>query len=422
MAAMELLLVTSTPSLDTALNGYEGLRIVTGPTLNFALRMVASEHPPDAVYVDDTRGTVEELWSLVRTCEVARTPIFIGLAGPALAQQADFRDAGLTIATETTVRMSTELVRWLSQQLGLRKRASAHGQALLAVAGAKGGIGKTLVVALLAEALHRRGLRVLVVDGDLSNSGVVPTFRIPSGFPSYLMARADGPGAWTPENIRRYIYRHQRSGLSFLLGSEETADAQDLVLPEWQALMQAVRALDEFDVVLVDTGPEIKKRPYGLLVAHDGGKVILPVPPGRKERTGAGNALRVFQTDGVDLTDRCLLLFMDPENGASVSTDAIMPRFAQHFPKAQILGRLPRAPKQVSLADEEVDAYISPLDVAPYSKFTRAVYQLAEDTCQALGVTPPLPMPRLKLWQRMWGEQMTRQPADILKRPAVLND
>jgi len=278
MSGIELLLISSTPGLDVALNGYEGVRVVTGPTLNFAIRMIASDHPPDAVYVDDTRGTVEELWSLIRACEMARKPVYIGLIGAGLAQFADFRDAGITVAPEMIVRNSDSLIRWLGQQLGLRKRASAQGQALLAVVGAKGGIGKTLVVALLAEALHRRGLRVLVVDGDLSNSGLVPTFRIPSGFSSYLMARADGPGAWTPDNIRRYIYRHQRSGLSFLLGSEETADAQDLVLPEWQALMQAVRSLEEFDVVLVDTGPEIKKRPYGLLVAHDGGRVILPVP------------------------------------------------------------------------------------------------------------------------------------------------
>lgn len=422
MAIQEVLLVSSAPGLDTALNGYEGIRIVTGPTLNFAIRMVASEHPPDAIYVDDTRGTVDELWSLARAAETARKPLYIGLGGAGLAQQADFRDAGLTIAPETTVRLGSELARWLAQQLGLRKRASAHGQTLFAVVGAKGGIGKTLLVALLAETLHRRGLRVLVVDGDLSNSGIIPTFRIPSGFPSYLMARADGPGAWTPENIRRYIYRHPRSGLNFLLGAEETADAQDLVLPEWQAMMQAVRGLDEFDVVLLDTGPEIKKRPYGLLAAHDGGFVVLPVPPGRKERTGAGNALRVFQTDGHDFTDKCLLVFMDPEKGAAVTTDAVMPRFAQLFPKARIVGRLPRAPKQVSAADEESDAYISPLDVAPHSTFSRATHQITEAICHAVGLHPPLPVPKPTIWQRLWGDRVTRQTAEILQRPTVLNE
>jgi len=117
-----------------------------------------------------------------------------------------------------------------------------------------------------------------------------------------------------------------------------------------------------------------------------------------------------------------MLLFMDPEKGTAVSTESVMPRFAQLFPKAQIIGRLPRAPKQVSTADEEGDTYISPLDIAPHSKFSRAVHEIAEATCQAMNLRPPLPMPRAGLWHRLFGNRMTRRPADVIKRPAIVNE
>jgi MinD-like ATPase involved in chromosome partitioning or flagellar assembly len=210
--------------------------------------------------------------------------------------------------------------------------------------------------------------------------------------------------------VRRHIYVHAASGIHFLLGSEETANPMDLTLGEWQAMMQAVRALDGYDVVLIDTGPEIKKRPYAIDAARSGGYVVLPTPPGRKERAGVGNALRVFEQHTPDLTDRCLLLYMEPEKGVTVAIDKVAPLFAQTWPRAKAIGMLPRAPRQVSMADEEGDRYLSPLDVAPHSTFTRAVYHVVQALCDQTSLRPPLPMPKSSLWQRLRGEKITQVP------------
>jgi flagellar biosynthesis protein FlhG len=62
-------------------------------------------------------------------------------------------------------------------------RASSREAAVVAVASGKGGTGKTFLTANLAVALHRRGLRVVVVDCDfgLANAhlllGVTPIAR-----------------------------------------------------------------------------------------------------------------------------------------------------------------------------------------------------------------------------------------------------
>jgi cellulose biosynthesis protein BcsQ len=398
----ELLLVGTTSGLQEALIGYEGLSVISAPGLTRVKSLLISDQPPGAIYLEDTRGTLDEVWEIIRTAQSRHVPVLLGLQSVGLVHAADFTDAGIQVLTN--VRVGAEVAAWIGQHLGVRKRAAAHGQVTVAVAGAKGGIGKSLVVALIAEGCVRRGLRVLVVDGDLSNSGIVPTFRIPSGFPSFLYLKAQGLSAFTPENVRRHIYAHP-SGIDFLLGSEETANPIDLQLPEWQALMQAVRSMEGYDLILIDTGPEMKKRPYALDCARSGGFVILPAPPGRKERTGVGNAINNFAQHVPDLTDHCLLLFMEPERGVTVPVKAVAPLFAQQFPRTRQLGILPRAPRQVSLADEEGDRYLSPLDVAPHSKLSCAVHEIVEAFCAQVGLKPPKPMPRSSFLQRLRGEK-----------------
>jgi MinD-like ATPase involved in chromosome partitioning or flagellar assembly len=406
MATTELLIVSNTAGLSDALQGYEGLQVFSAPSLTRVKSLLASVQPPQAIYIEDSRGTLPELWEVIRAAQAAHVPVLVGLVTYGRAHMGDFQDAGIPV---TDAREATTLAGWIGQQLGARQRAASAGHVTIAVAGAKGGIGKTLLVALLAEGLKQRGLRVLVVDGDLSNSGLVPTFRIPSGFPSYLYLKADGLAAFTPENMRRHIYHHS-SGIDFLLGSEETASPVDMTLNEWQAMMMAIRRMDGYDVVLLDTGPELKKRPYAIDAARNGGFVVLPTPPGRKERAGVGNALRAFEQHTPDLTDRCLLAYMEPEKGVTVSLNHVAPLFAQNWPSARAIGVLPRAPRQVSMADEEGDKYLSPLDVAPHSKFSRAVHELVNELCVQTGLRPPREMPKSTFWQALRGERPNLVP------------
>lgn len=403
---IDLCLVSTTPGLVDALCGYDGLQISSLPALARVAARIACPPAPHALYLEDSTGTSADLWAVVRAAQDRQIPTLVGLHGAGLAQRADLMDAGLPV---TEVRDAATLAAWIGTQLEVQRQGGA-GHVTIAVAGAKGGIGKTLVVAMLAEGFLRRGLRVLVLDGDLSNSGLVPTFRIPSGFPSYLDLAHDGLGAWTAAQVQRQIYRHAPSGIDFLLGSEETANPIDLTLREWQALMQAVRQLAGYDVVLLDTGPEIKKRPYALDAARNGGYVVLPTPPGRKERTGVGQALQVFAQHTPDLTGRCFLLYMEPEHGGTVSVERVAPLFAQTWPQARPIGRLPRAPRQVSIAEEEGVRYLSPLDVAPHSRYTRAVQHSVQMLCEQIGLHPPSPLPRSSLWQRIRGERIVTVP------------
>ncbi len=56
-------------------------------------------------------------------------------------------------------------------------------------------------------------------------------------------------------------------------------------------MMQAVRALDGYDVVLIDTGPEIKKRPYAIDAARTERRLWC-CRPRRAARSAPGWAMR----------------------------------------------------------------------------------------------------------------------------------
>lgn len=400
MATIELLAITTLDALRGFLESYEGMRVIVGPRLDFALRQFSGDYPPQALYIEDTCGTLEELNKVIAAAQQRQIPVFVGLSSVGLAHQDDLADAGVAI---TTNRDPASVAGWVAQQLGTRKRASAT-LPVVAIAGAKGGIGKTLVTHMLATGLARRGLRPLVVDGDIANSGLRPAFHIPPGVPTYVEIEHDGPGAWTPEHVHNYVYTHEASNVNFLLGPENAVQNEDIGIQQWGVLMQAVTAMEGFDVVLLDTGPEMKRRPYALRVAMSGGWVIFPTPPGRQEREGVGQALRIFQsgTDR-DLTDRCLLLFMEPEQGVTMTIERIRPAFAQAFSQIRELGTLSRAPRQVSMAVESPH-YICPLDVMPASDFTWAVHRLVDQLCTEVGLNPSAPLPHIPWQQRFFSK------------------
>ena len=175
-------------------------------------------------------------------------------------------------------------------------------------------------------------------------------------------------------------------------------------------MMQAVRAIEGYDVVLIDTGPEIKKRPYAIDTARSGGYVILPTPPGRKGAPAW--ATRCGCSSSTPRPDRPLLPAV---HGAGEGRDGVHRSGraavrADLAESAKALGILPRAPRQVSMADEEGDRYLSPLDVAPHSKFSRAVHHMVQALCDQTGLRPALPMPKSSFWQQLRGEKITIAP------------
>lgn len=400
---MEIILVSATPNLaDTLTEQYVDIVAHHFASFDLAETVVLSQRPPQAVYVEDAFGSLQHLWSIIHKARERTIPVLVGLHSIGRGVSSEFIDAGVPT---TLARGPQEIAAWIGQTLGTARRTGAKGQKLLTVAGAKGGIGKTNLLSLMAEGFTRRGIKVLVWDCDVANPGIVPAFRIPPGAPSYLSLAREGAGAWAPSNVRRTIYPHE-SGIDFLIGSELTTHTtdgmNDILWPDWQKLLASVRELDEYQVVLVDTGPDYLKRPYAAHILSSGGYVILPAPPGRKERTGVGNLLDHLCHHAPEAMRNCFLIFSEPERGVKVTIKDILPLFAQRYPDARVLGRIPRDPKVVSAADEQ-ERYISPFDLAPTSALSVTMHEMVQSLCEQIKLTPPLPMPRVPMRNRLLG-------------------
>lgn len=404
---MELIIFTAMDGLATHIEQFRDLAVLSPSQLDQVNRLIEGTRPPDALYLDDTRAApLAELW---RTATLARRTgvrVFVNFPGTARAALNEAQGAGLPALAE---RDPAVVATWLGEQLGLRPGTGLRSSAVIAVGAAKGGIGKTFATCVLAEGLRRRGLQVLVWDSDISNPGLVPAFRVPSSAPSYLHLIQRGPAHWNPTGIEPFVYQpeHTRGtaegwgAIDFLIGSHAVARAEnDVRLPDWQGFYHGTAALSGYDLIIVDTPPDYLRRPYATHVLQSGGTVILPTPPGARERMGVGHLLDHLRDHAPDSLERCTLLFIEPERGVTATVPDVAALFQRRYPQVRPLGTLPRAPRLASLADEH-DGYISMLDLGPHSTFAGAVHCVADTLCVRLGLQPTLPMPRSSFWARM---------------------
>lgn len=421
---MELVLFTAMDGLAAQVERFRDVAVLSPSRLDQVARLLEGARPPDALYIDDTRAAPQpELWRAVTLARRLGARVLVNFAGPARGSLNDAQGAGIPAIAE---RDPAAVAAWIGEQLGLSRAAQVSGGAVVAVGAAKGGIGKTFATCVLAEGLRRRGLRVLVWDSDISNPGLVPAFRIPSSAPSYLHLIQRGPAHWGPGGIAPFIFQpdHTRAtgdgwgAIDFLIGSHAVARAEnDVRLPDWQGFYQGVTALEGYDLVLVDTPPDYLRRPYATHVLQAGGAVVLPCPPGARERMGVGHLLEHLRDHAPDGLERCALLFMEPERGVVASVGDVAALFARRYPQVVTLGSLPRAPRLASQADEH-DGYVSMLDLGPHSAFAAAVHRVGEALCGRLGLAPRLPMPRSSLWARLDARLRGDRPAPAAT-PAV---
>ncbi|NNJ12903.1 ParA family protein [Chloroflexales bacterium ZM16-3] len=414
---MELVIFSALDGLQARAESLRDLAVLAPSRLDQVHRLLGGDRPPDALYMDDSRGVpLPDIWRSAAMAQQAGVRVLLNLYGPARAALSDAQSAGIPATSQAD---PDAVAAWIGEQLGLSASGGGGRLPVVAVGAAKGGIGKTFATCVLAEGLRRRGLRVLVWDSDISNPGLVPAFRVPSSAPSYLHLIQRGPAHWNPTGIRPFIYtpEHTRGGgeswgeIDFLIGSHSVARAEnDVRLPDWQGFFEGVAAAEGYDLVLIDTPPDYLRRPYATHVLQQGGTVILPAPPGARERMGVGHMLDHFREHAPERLDHCTLLFMEPERGVTTSVSDVSSLFARRYPQVSPLGTLPRSPRLASMADE-YDGYISMLDLGPHSPFTQATHQVTEALCARIGLTPSLPMPRISPWRRLVAGLQGDRPA-----------
>ena len=170
--------------------------------------------------------------------------------------------------------------------------ASPAPAPLLAVAGAKGGVGKTMVATNLALLLARAGHRTLLVDFDPGCGNVAVHLRLAARVDLDAVAAGDAPPAAAvvdgPAGLRVVL---GRSGSTLLAGDDDAPRARAL-----QALATLAR---DHDVVVADTGAGLG--PATLAVCERADLVLGLTTPDAAALTDAYALAKVLHRRGLPL-------------------------------------------------------------------------------------------------------------------------
>lgn len=187
-------------------------------------------------------------------------------------------------------KYTLEAINFLREKAGTRyKRPQGSKPLTIAVSNLKGGVGKTQTAVDLAKKIAIEGLKVLLLDFDaqgtatLLSSGLIPDLELQytSTITNTLIS--------DPSQIHKIILKTHFDGFSIIPANLAIQDC-DLILPNpkknnteklgspFSRLEKALNLIkDQYDVILIDCGPNLGALTLNAIVACNG--MIIPIPP-----------------------------------------------------------------------------------------------------------------------------------------------
>jgi chromosome partitioning protein len=181
-------------------------------------------------------------------------------------------------------------INTLRDKAGTRyKRPKGSKPLTIAVSNLKGGVGKTETTVDLGKKIAIEGLKVLLLDFDaqgtatLISSGLIPDLelRYEDTITNILISN--------PNNIQNVILNTHFDGFDIIPANLAIQDC-DLILPNEKEnnherlgspfirLAEALKIIkNQYDVILIDCGPNLGLLTLNAIIACDG--IIIPIPP-----------------------------------------------------------------------------------------------------------------------------------------------
>lgn len=258
---LAFVVATERPELLRALR--ESGRVTVKAALDSlaALGPAVAQHQPDAVFVD-LELDAERALAHLEALPAPRPLLFVqGPDDPALIRRALRLGAREYLAPSEEPK--EELLVAVERLLAERRAGAGAGPGvapLLAVMGAKGGVGTTFVACQLSAALAERGARVAMMDSHLRLGDVALYFDLRPHYTlsSVAMATDDVDSTY----LQTLLVRH-RSGVQVLAAPERPEEADVVSTEHVDRVLGILR--QENDWVVVDTPRDFDERSVQVL-------------------------------------------------------------------------------------------------------------------------------------------------------------
>jgi len=224
--------------------------------------LAAARDDIDVVIVDEALSTVSA-GQLTRELVTARP--FLAVVWIASPQRPEVYNQAMIAGARSVVLQplsvescranlgaAAEWSRALRDHLGGTGLVGAHRGRVVALVGAKGGVGTTLLATLLAARSRAPGHAVVLVDLDLRHGAVA--------YYTDVVARrsiadlAEVAQELTNRSVREVVADHP-SGLTLVLAPEEVERAEEVTGPAVRQILAHLRM--QFDLVVVDCGSHL---------------------------------------------------------------------------------------------------------------------------------------------------------------------
>lgn len=260
---------------------------------------------------------------------------------------------------------SLEEINAIRAYAGTLPRKPARTPYILGFVNFKGGSSKTTCTYLASHFLATRGFRVLMVDLDPQGSltGSFELFRQGEPVRGIDWDNTIGP-VLTGEitDARQVVHQTHWPTIDIVPASVDVYDAEMLLAvetarsglqdsPFWKRLDTALRPLDEYDFVLLDSAPALNLAAINAVVAADG--LVIPVPPRNLDLEAAVKFAKVVHSwterlPGFNSRRRWLRLLLTQLQKGSLSdqTHSLLASrffgsliFNNHFPMSEAVRR-----------------------------------------------------------------------------------